>query len=554
MTSMKRFFLALTPMGAAAYLLGGGTFGSIDSLLRWAGAPETVRPPGGNRGFQSLVTTKKILLAAMLVGAAGYLGFGGTWSSFSAETSNNGSSIASGTLTMSNQVNSSTACLSANGTGANNVNSACGAVVNLTNVAPGVFGGSAKLTITNTGSIDASKLYVYAPYVNTTLSSGISGTVTSLPVAALTAPIANLDQISVTYGSHTQTFTASGAQAIGATSIAVSSLAANYAYPSGSVVADTSSDTTASNADCYDTKTTVAGTTGATKGTDLNFNPTTGNPLCATLLTYIQETTGGKNYCWVGKGSSPENSVGLCTAPISVAPSTTYSTGSATTSLAVSALNGNVLSGDSIVVTEGTHTQTFTASGNATFGATAIPVASQTPNFAYDTGATITDTTALSSLNSDTTDTISNFDTGHPNTGRIQLYQTLGTQSTTLSAGISGGATTLTVPALAYAIPTGTQISIGGANAETVQTTAPAAVGATSLSVTAAANAHSSGVTLGWAGIDQNATTNELTHYNSGTYARTFYVGVYLPAPAGTNQNALQGLQSTFGLTWHIDQ
>jgi hypothetical protein len=29
---------------------------------------------------------------------------------------------------------------------------------------------------------------------------------------------------------------------------------------------------------------------------------------------------------------------------------------------------------------------------------------------------------------------------------------------------------------------------------------------------------------------------------------------VYLPGPAGINQNPLQGLQSTFGITWHIDQ
>ena len=35
---------------------------------------------------------------------------------------------------------------------------------------------------------------------------------------------------------------------------------------------------------------------------------------------------------------------------------------------------------------------------------------------------------------------------------------------------------------------------------------------------------------------------------------RTFYVGVYLPAPAATNQNNVQGLVSTFGISWHIDQ
>jgi hypothetical protein len=46
----------------------------------------------------------------------------------------------------------------------------------------------------------------------------------------------------------------------------------------------------------------------------------------------------------------------------------------------------------------------------------------------------------------------------------------------------------------------------------------------------------------------------QLNHFGSGTYSRTFKVGVYVPAPAGINQNPLQGLQSSFGITWHIDQ
>jgi hypothetical protein len=34
---------------------------------------------------------------------------------------------------------------------------------------------------------------------------------------------------------------------------------------------------------------------------------------------------------------------------------------------------------------------------------------------------------------------------------------------------------------------------------------------------------------------------------------RTFEVGLYL-RNSTSNQNSLQGLQSAFGLTWHIDQ
>jgi hypothetical protein len=55
-------------------------------------------------------------------------------------------------------------------------------------------------------------------------------------------------------------------------------------------------------------------------------------------------------------------------------------------------------------------------------------------------------------------------------------------------------------------------------------------------------------------GVLDTAASVQLSHFNSGTYARTFQVGVYLPAPTGQNQNPLQGLISTFGITWHIDQ
>jgi len=430
----------------------------------------------------SLRELKGILILFMAIGAAVYFGGGTTFASFSAETSNAGSAVASGTLTMSNQVNTGTACLSANATPQNNVNPACSAVLALTNVAPGVYGGTAQVTITNTGSIDASKFYFWAPYVNATLSSGISGTVTSLPITALEGTVTSGDSIVVAFGSHSQTFTASAGASGGATSISVTSAAANFAYPLGTIVQDTSSNTGASNTDCYDTKTTTPGTAGATKGTDLNFNPTTGNPFCGTALVFVQETTGTNHYCWLGKGSSPENAAGMCTAPISVNLSSALSTGGAITSLPVTALNGNVASGDSIVVTSGSNTQTFTASANAYFGATSISVTSLTPNFAYPTTSTVTDSTSLSSLNPDTTDTITNFNTGHNIIGKIQLFPLTGN------------------------------------------------------------------------GTVNNTASVELNHFNTGTYQRVFQVGVYLPAPAGINQNPLQGLQSTFGITWHVDQ
>ena len=108
----------------------------------------------------SLRELKGLLLFVMAIGVAVYFGGGATFASFSAETTNVGSSAASGTLTMSDQVNAGTACLSANGASQNNVNAACAAALALTNVAPGVYGGTAQITVQNTGSIDASKFYL----------------------------------------------------------------------------------------------------------------------------------------------------------------------------------------------------------------------------------------------------------------------------------------------------------------------------------------------------------------------------------------------------------
>ena len=564
------------------------------------GAPPLRRPePVAGAPAQqvdALRTVKRSLMVMLAIGIASIFAGQGTFASFSAETSNNGSSIASGTLTLSNTVNSNSACVTTNAATANNINPACGAALTFTNVAPGVYGGSAQITLQNTGSIDASKLYLWASSVNSTLTTGINSgaTVTSLAIAPLEGNISVGDSIQVSNDTHTQTFVATAAASGGATSITVTSQTANYSYPSGATVTDTSSNSstgptlttaltsgnavtslvlsylpgniaigesivltsgahtqtfvtsatatgsataktisvtsqtanfsypigttvndissaaTNANIDCYDSKTTVGGTSGATFGTNLNFNPLWGNPLCGTLLLYIQEisqpvnlssalSTGGPitslpvtalatavasgdpiivtsgahtqtftasgtaavgataipvssltpnfaypttsavldpssgNYCWVGKASAVAPAA--CDAPISVNPSSALSTGGPITSLPVTALNGDVVTGDTIQVKSGTNTQTFTASGNAYVGATAIPVSSLTPNFAYPTTSTVTDVsanTSLSALNSDTTDTISNFDTSKSvNNGKVELVPVTANGTTT---------------------------------------------------------------------------------------------------------------------------
>jgi hypothetical protein len=431
-----------------------------------------------------MTALKQFLLGLMLFGAVTYFGGGGTWASFSAETSNNGTSVASGTLTMSDQVNNATACLSANGAASNNTNAACTAALTLTNVAPGVFGGTALLTLQNTGSIDGSKLSFFASSVNATLNAALTSTVvntTSLTVTPLEGAVTSGDTIALAFGTHSQNFVASASALAGATSIAVTPQLANFLYPVATTVTDTTSNANANNTNCFDVKTTTAGALGATKGTDLNFNPPTGNPFCATTLIYLQETTGGKNYCWLGNGAAAAS--GLCTAPISVALTTALTLTPGLTTLAVAPLNGNVRSTDTITVSSGSHTQTFVAAAAAPYGATSITINSATPGFAYPIGSTVTDTTTLNTLNSDTSDTITNFDTAHgANTGKVFLPP----------------------------------VTANG----TIDALAPV----------------------------------QLSHVGGANDTRTFILGVYVPAPTGSNQNQLQGLSSTFGVTWHLDQ
>ena len=68
--------------------------------------------------------------------------------------------------------------------------------------------------------------------------------------------------------------------------------------------------------------------------------------------------------------------------------------GTAYTTLDVTALSAPVLSGDSIVLTSGANTQTYTASAYAAPGATSISVNCLSANFSYPIGTTVADITS----------------------------------------------------------------------------------------------------------------------------------------------------------------
>src|SRR5665213_454905 len=461
-----------------------------------------------------MTALKQFLLGLMLLGAVTYFGGGGTFASFSAQTSNNGSSIASGTLTMNDTVNSATSCLSAAGTSNDNVNSVnqavnaagCDKLLTLTNVAPGMAASTAKVTILNSGSIAASQFSVWGSSVNATLNTAVPvGTFSSISVVGLEGPVLSGQNLELNYGSNLpQTFKASSSVTppaspttpvtINVTAPLGGTATATAALPIGATMTDTSSNTDSTatatnNMDCYDVKTT-GGTATATKGDSLNFNPILGNPFCGHALFFMQET-GAFNYCWYGNGAPgnpSENVSGLCNVPIigvTLGTALTIGTVSSSVTLQIPSqtLNGNISNGDTLVVTSGAHTQTFTATQSivlGTTGVTGITATSTTPfaNFTFPIGSTVVDLTSASAMTADTTSTITGFDTLHNSTGRIPL----------------------------------------------APMTANGAINAA-------------------AAVQLN-----------GGAVRTFVLGLYFPTPPGINQNYLQGLVSTFGITWHLDQ
>jgi hypothetical protein len=242
----------LVSLGLVAYVAGKAAAdrraAARDMARIGAATPVTLAPAaaangdGGRRGIRKRMSgmsrTRQVLFLMLLVGIIAMVAGGGTFATFSAETGNPGSQVASGTLTLSDKVNIASACLSKDATSFDNYNEQCDAMVLLANQAPGVTdtsgtypGGFAKLTLANTGSINASLFSLFAPYTNTRLTTAITSgmtigsgqTVTSFAVSALEGPVAQGDVITLTANGATQTFCAgTGGAPAGATSIPIS--------------------------------------------------------------------------------------------------------------------------------------------------------------------------------------------------------------------------------------------------------------------------------------------------------------------------------------------
>ena len=136
---------------------------------------------------------QKVLMSVGTLGVAAAVAAGGSFATFSAQTSNPGNTFATGTLVMSNTVDTGTACLSTGGGSINtNVNNACDALFNLTVKKPGDFA-TANLTIKNEGSLDATALKSFATGCTDGDASGEAYHGTGLPCSAVQLYIQQTD-------------------------------------------------------------------------------------------------------------------------------------------------------------------------------------------------------------------------------------------------------------------------------------------------------------------------------------------------------------------------
>ncbi|MBW8827532.1 MAG: hypothetical protein JF603_14450 [Acidobacteria bacterium] len=117
-------------------------------------APEEGRPRRARRRLVAIVVLATLATSGIAAG---------TWASFTASTSNNGS-FATGALILSNKVNSGTACLSigADTFTDTNANAGCDALFAIDTTKPGDAATSAAIVLENVGNVAASSLGAYS--------------------------------------------------------------------------------------------------------------------------------------------------------------------------------------------------------------------------------------------------------------------------------------------------------------------------------------------------------------------------------------------------------
>ncbi len=217
--------------------------------------------------------------------------------------------------------------------------------------------------------------------LTTALTSGTA--YTTLAVQALDQAVASGDSILLTSGANTQTYVASASAAVGATSISVTSQNANFSYPIGTTVQDTTTAPAYARVQVVNNGTNwVAASSqpatgwAASNGTAMSFAQSTGSWGTETYYG-IFDAAGGGNLLIFDELRAETGTVATATGTSPI------------TSIATTALTIAVASGATVNLVSGGNLQQFTTSAVANVGATSISVVSQAPDFNFPIGAVV---------------------------------------------------------------------------------------------------------------------------------------------------------------------
>jgi hypothetical protein len=217
--------------------------------------------------------------------------------------------------------------------------------------------------------------------LTTALASGTA--YTTLSVQALDQAVGNGDSILLTSGANTQTYTASAAAAVGATSISVTSLAANFSYPIGTTVQDTTT------AGAY---ARVAVTNNGTNWVAAGSQPGAGYAVANGASFSFAQSTGSwgtATYYGVFDAAGGGNLLLFDELRAQTATVATATGISPITSITTTALTIAVANGATINLVSGGNLQQFTTTAAAAIGATVIDVVSEAPIVSFPIGAVI---------------------------------------------------------------------------------------------------------------------------------------------------------------------
>jgi hypothetical protein len=126
-------------------------------------ARRPVALPHTPRRRRSTRQLKLILAALIVVGGVGSVGISGTWAIMNSESRNPGGTVAAGTLTLGNKVDTGTVCYSFGPGSSGNANAACSPLLSSSTLQYPGSGATAKLTLTGAGSLDVASLSLYMP-------------------------------------------------------------------------------------------------------------------------------------------------------------------------------------------------------------------------------------------------------------------------------------------------------------------------------------------------------------------------------------------------------